>query len=89
VVFPLRKSRIIATRPARASITSAYDGVTVAKTDVSKLSFSVPVSARPRGWKGCSIPTTPGLRDRKPEPWHGQTSRSRRADVTRSRFFAA
>ena len=39
-----RKSRTIATRPARTSSTSAYDGVSVVKIDMSRPSSSAPAS---------------------------------------------
>ena len=40
------------TRPARASSTSAYDGVTVVKTGMSLPSVSYPAFGWPMGWNG-------------------------------------
>ena len=51
-----RKSRTMATWPARTSSTSAYDGVTVAKTDMSLPSVSYSALGWPMGWNGCSMP---------------------------------
>ena len=61
-----RKSRTIATRPARTSSTSAYDGATAVKIDMSEPSSSAPGPAWPMGWNGCSISRIPGAATR---PW--------------------